>query len=130
MDDLSLVSGAVSLNSYGGRVNAVAPDATATAHRDAMLKLFYLSAWAEPADDARHLAWIREFYRDMYADTGGVPVDGGAYIGYPDTDLADPQWNRSGLPWSTLYYGDNAARLRAAKRRWDPRNVFHHALTP
>ncbi|GAB3968011.1 FAD-dependent oxidoreductase [Plantactinospora veratri] len=130
MDDPNFVSGAVSLNSYGGRVNAVAPDATATAHRDAMLKLFYLSAWAEPADDARHLAWIREFYRDMYADTGGVPVDGGAYIGYPDTDLADPRWNTSGLPWSTLYYGDNAARLRAAKRRWDPRNVFHHALTP
>ncbi|GIF63320.1 FAD-linked oxidase [Asanoa ishikariensis] len=129
-DDPKIVGGAVSLNSYGGRVNAVEPDATATAHRDAILKLFYLAAWTEPADDARHLEWIREFYRDMYADTGGVPVHDGAYIGYPDTDLADPRWNSSGVPWSTLYFGGNVAGLRAAKRRWDPRNVFHHALTP
>ncbi|GAA0471004.1 FAD-linked oxidase [Paractinoplanes deccanensis] len=129
-NDRDILGGALSLNSYGGRVNAVAPEATATAHRDAILKLFYLAAWAEPADDAHHLQWIREFYRDMYADTGGVPVGDGAYIGYPDTDLADPRWNRSGLPWPTLYFGGNAPRLREVKRRWDPRNVFHHALTP
>jgi FAD/FMN-containing dehydrogenase len=129
MDDRDLTSGAVSLNSYGGQVNAVPPDATATAHRDAILELFYLTAWADAADDARHLRWIREFYRDMYADTGGVPVDGGTYIGYPDTDLADPQWNTSGVPSSTLYYGGNVARLRAVKRRWDPRDVFHHRLS-
>ncbi|GAA4684261.1 FAD-binding oxidoreductase [Phytohabitans rumicis] len=120
--------GSLSLNTHGGRINAVPPEASATAHRDAVMKAFYLVAWSDPAEDDRHVAWIREFYRDMYADTGGVPVADGAYINYPDTDLADPAWNASGVPWHALYYGDNYARLRRVKARWDPRDVFRHAL--
>jgi len=122
-------AGSLSLNTYGGRINAVPPAATATAHRDATVELFYLAAWADPAEDPVHLAWIREFYRDVYADTGGVPVTGGSYVNYPDTDLADPAWNTSGVPWHTLYYGANYPRLRRVKARWDPRNVFHHGLS-
>ena len=132
-DDYDLVAGSLSLNSYGGQINAIRPDATAAAQRDSILKLFYLVAWADPKDEARHLAWIRELYRDMYADTGGVPVPGavsdGSFINYPDTDLADPEWNTSGVPWHTLYYKDNYARLRRVKARWDPRDIFHHALS-
>jgi FAD/FMN-containing dehydrogenase len=132
-DDQDIVGGLLSLNSYGGQVNAVPPHASASAQRDSILKLFYLVAWADPRDDARHLAWLREFYRDMYADTGGVPVPGevndGSFINYPDADLADPAWNTSGVPWQTLYYKDNHARLREIKQRWDPRGVFRHALS-
>ncbi|UWP85144.1 FAD-binding protein [Dactylosporangium fulvum] len=126
-------AGSLSLNTYGGRINAVAPAATATAQRDSVVKLFYLAGWADPAEDARHLAWIREFYRDVYADTGGVPVPGGvndgSYINYPDVDLADPAWNTSGVPWHTLYYGANYPRLQRVKARWDPGNVFRHRLS-
>jgi aclacinomycin oxidase len=86
-----------------------------------------------PQDDARNLAWVRAFYRDLFADTGGVPVPGGvsdgAFINHPDVDLADPEWNTSGVPWHTLYYKDNYPRLQRIKARWDPRNVFHHALS-
>ncbi|GAA3758359.1 FAD-binding oxidoreductase [Plantactinospora mayteni] len=125
--------GSLSLNTYGGQINTVASAATATAQRDSVIKLFYLAGWVDPAEDARHLAWIREFYRDVYADTGGVPVSGdvndGSYINYPDVDLADPAWNTSGVPWHSLYYGANYPRLRAAKARWDPRNVFRHGLS-
>jgi hypothetical protein len=132
-DDRDVFSGALSLNSYGGQVNAVPPEATAAAQRDSILKLFYLTAWADPSDDARHIEWLRDFYRDMYADTGGVPVPGevsdGSFINYPDADLADPAWNTSGVPWQTLYYKENHARLRRAKERWDPRGVFRHALS-
>jgi aclacinomycin oxidase len=117
---------------YGGQVNAVPPGATADPHRDAVLKTVFQTIWADESDDAANLAWIRGFYRDVYAGTGGVPVPGqvsaGAYINYPDNDLADPAWNTSGVPWHTLYYGANYPRLQQAKARWDPRDVFHHAL--
>jgi uncharacterized protein YndB with AHSA1/START domain len=82
---------------------------------------------------AQALAWVRAFYRDLFSDTGGVPVPGevrdGAMINHPDVDLADPGWNTSGVPWHTLYYKANYARLQQVKSRWDPRNVFHHALS-
>lgn len=48
------------------------------------------------------------FYRDLFADSGGVPVPGvaygGALINHPDVDLSDPAWNTSGVPWHALYY--------------------------
>ncbi len=117
---------------YGGRVGAVPESATAVAQRDVVMKAVYQTIWADQADDAANLAWIRDFYREVYADTGGVPVPNdvsdGSYINYPDVDLADPAWNTSGVPWHTLYYKDNYPRLQQAKARWDPRNVFHHAL--
>ncbi|WP_225877135.1 FAD-binding oxidoreductase [Streptomyces resistomycificus] len=118
---------------YGGKVSAVPPDATATAQRDAVLKAFFFDTWTDPAADERNIGWMREFYREVFADTGGVPVPGeisdGSYINYPDTDLADPRWNTSGTPWHTLYYKDNYPRLQRVKARWDPRDVFRHSLS-
>lgn len=125
--------GGMLLIGYGGQVGAVAADATAVAQRDVIMKAVYQTIWSDERDDATNLAWVRAFYRDVYADTGGVPVPGavsdGAYINYPDTDLADPEWNTSGVPWHTLYYKDNYPRLQQVKARWDPRDVFHHALS-
>lgn len=66
--DYDAPAGTLSLNTYGGAINSVPPDATATAHRDSTMLLFYLTAWTEPAEDDRHLGWIREFYHDMYAE--------------------------------------------------------------
>lgn len=118
---------------YGGQVNAVPPEATAVPQRDSVMKAVYQTVWADEADDAANLSWIRNFYRDVYADTGGVPVpddvNDGSYINYPDTDLADPVWNTSGVPARTLYYQGNYPRLQQVKARWDPRGVFQHALS-
>ncbi|MFD7598808.1 FAD-binding oxidoreductase [Kitasatospora sp. NPDC059812] len=117
---------------YGGQVNAVPPYATAVAQRDSVMKAVYYTVWADEADDAAHLAWVRDFYREVYRDTGGVPVPGevsdGSYINYADADLADPVWNTSGTPWHALYYKDNYPRLQQIKARWDPCNIFRHAL--
>ncbi|MEV2218185.1 FAD-binding protein [Streptomyces sp. NPDC050997] len=121
------------LVSYGGKVNAVDPAATALAQRDSILKAVYTATWTDPAHDDESLDWLRRFYRDVYADTGGVPVPGeindGTYINYPDTDLADPRWNTSGVPWHDLYYKDNYPRLQRVKSRWDPLNTFRHSLS-
>ncbi|MFC9860026.1 MULTISPECIES: FAD-dependent oxidoreductase [unclassified Streptomyces] len=117
---------------YGGQVNTVPPHATAVAQRDSVMKAIYYTVWADESDDAANLAWIRDFYRDVYRDTGGVPVPGevsdGSYINYPDVDLTDPAWNTSGTPWHTLYYKGNYPRLQRIKAHWDPRDVFRHAL--
>lgn len=117
---------------YGGKVNTVSSSATAMP-RAALLKTFYMAAWSDPAEDDEHIRWLRELYREVHAETGGVPVPNdvntGAYINYPDIDLADPEWNTSGVPWYTLYYGENYQRLQEIKTNWDPRNVFRHALS-
>lgn len=117
----------------GGRVNAVPPTETALAHRGSVLKMICGAVWRTEAEDAANLAWVRRLYRDLYAASGGVPVPGedsdGAYVNYADTDLADPAWNTSGVPWSSLCYQENYPRLQAVKQRWDPRDVFRHALS-
>ncbi|WP_248783973.1 FAD-binding oxidoreductase [Actinoalloteichus caeruleus] len=130
--DYHCPSAAMEYIAYGGRVNTVDPAATAVP-RGASLKTFYMVAWTDPAEDEEHLRWIREIYRDIHSATGGVPspdeINTGAYINYPDIDLADPEWNTSGVPWHTIYYGDNYPRLQEIKSRWDPRNVFRHAFS-
>ncbi|MFD5556459.1 FAD-binding oxidoreductase [Streptomyces sp. NPDC127068] len=131
-DDYRGTYSALEYIAYGGKVNTVASDATAIP-RGALLKTFYMVTWQDPAADEEHLRWIREFYRDVHASTGGVPVPNeintGAYINYADVDLADPEWNASPVPWHALYYGENYPRLQEVKAKWDPLNVFHHALS-
>jgi aclacinomycin oxidase len=127
------MGGMLGLATYGGRVNAVAPDATASAQRNAIFDMACNTGWLDARDEEKNLTWVRAFYRDLFADTGGVPVPGDAYdgtlINHPDTDLADPAMNTSGVPWSTMYYQANYPRLQRVKARWDPRNVFRHALS-
>ena len=131
--DHDVMGGVLGLATYGGRVNTVAPDATASAQRRSILDTACNAGWLDPAEEARNLAWVRGFYRELFADTGGVPVPGdaydGAFINHPDTDLADPTLNTSGVAWHTLYYQGNYPRLQRVKARWDPLNVFHHALS-
>jgi FAD/FMN-containing dehydrogenase len=128
-----VIGGMLGLATYGGRVNMVAPDATASAQRHAIFDLACTTGWLDPNEEAQNLAWVRAFYRDLFGATGGAPVPGDAYdgalINHPDVDLADPTLNRSGVPWHTLYYQANYSRLQRIKARWDPRNVFRHALS-
>jgi aclacinomycin oxidase len=119
--------------SWGGRINALSPHDTAVAERDSVALFSVGNFWDDPDEDEKHLAWNRALYRDVFAGTGGVPVPddrtGGCFVNWPDPDLRDAEWNRSGVPWSDLYHGGNYARLQAAKRRWDPHRVFEHALS-
>ena len=116
------------VDSYGGQVNALAPDATAVAQRSSIMKLQYQTYWTSPEDDEVNLGWINGFYARVYAASGGVPasnrVTDGCFINYPDVDLP--------ASWPALYYKDGYPALQAVKARWDPRNVFNHAqsITP
>jgi FAD/FMN-containing dehydrogenase len=107
------------VDSYGCRINAVAPDATAVPQRSSILKLQYQTYWTEPEQDRANLDWIGDFYEEMYGPAGPRPdaVVDGCYVNYCDSDLVD---------WQHLYYKENYPRLQKAKREWDPHDVFHH----
>jgi hypothetical protein len=128
-DRPSTMTGIV-LSASGGRIAGVAPTATAVAQRDAIMKVNFESRWYDKADDAKNVAWIRNAFGAVYADTGGVPVPNavtdGCYVNYPDGDLSDPAYNRSTVPWHDLYWKQNYARLQRTKAAWDPRDVFRH----
>ena len=131
--DHNVTGGMLGFATYGGRVNTVAPDATASAQRNAIFDMACTTGWLDPKEETANLEWVRAFYRDVFAQTGGVPVPGEAYdgamINHPDTDLADPTLNTSDVAWHTIYYQANYPRLQRVKAQWDPRNVFHHALS-
>lgn len=124
------------VDSYGGEINAVAPQATAVWQRSSIFKLQYQTYWKDLQDGPGangdvYLQWIRKFYGEMYAAYGDVPdpsrdpannVDG-CYINYPDADLND-----HGLPKAlSLYYGGHLTRLMRTKRDWDPLNHFQNS---
>lgn len=131
--DYDVMGGAFGFATYGGKVNTVAPDATASPQRRSIFDMACNVGWMDAKDADTHLKWVRAFYRELLAETGGAPVPGDAYdgalINHPDTDLADSKLNVSGTPWHAFYYGANYPRLQQVKARWDPRDIFRHALS-
>ncbi|QEC44828.1 FAD-dependent oxidoreductase [Pseudobacter ginsenosidimutans] len=129
----TFIGGMLGMATYGGKVNTIAPDATASFQRNCILDIACNAGWVDAAGEAATLPWVRGFYQELFAASGGVPApnekNGGCMINHPDTDLADPELNKSGVPWHTLYYQDNYPRLQNVKMKWDPLNIFHHALS-
>jgi FAD/FMN-containing dehydrogenase len=103
-------SGALIMDSYGGAIARVAPDATAFVHRAPLCSMQYLAYWRAPEHEAASLAWIRGFHGAMRPY-----VTGAAYQNYIDPDITD---------WRRAYYGSNYPRLVEVKRRYDPDRLF------
>jgi hypothetical protein len=110
---VSLVDGrdgmVVQLDSFGGAISRVAPDATAFPHRKALASA-QIYAGATVATRDRVTRAVGEVRDGLGRLTGKA-----AYVNYIDPSLPD---------WATAYYGDNLARLRAAARTYDPDSVF------
>jgi FAD binding domain/Berberine and berberine like len=124
---------AIALATYGGKVNEVPADATATAQRNAIITMSCTPVWTDPSEEKKYMSWARTCYQELFKDQGGAPVPGDQYggcmIAHPDNDLADPAWNKTGVPWHQFYYQQHYPRLQKIKARWDPLNIFHHALS-
>ena len=67
-DDVS-VGGAIGLATYGGRVNAVSPDATAASQRAAVLDTAYTTGWQDANDEeSQHRVAARILSRRIRRD--------------------------------------------------------------
>jgi hypothetical protein len=125
--------GSIAMASYGGKINEVPADATASVQRSAIISMSCTPGWADPAEEKKYMNWARSCYQDLFAENGSAPVpgerSGGCIIAHPDNDLADPAWNKTGVPWHQFYYQHHYPRLQQIKAKWDPLNIFHHALS-
>jgi FAD/FMN-containing dehydrogenase len=100
------------IEQLGGKVAQIAPDATAFSERTAAFSVVIVGDWADPADSAECIAWVRESWEAIQPFSRSS-----AYVNYLDT--GDEQRTPS-------IYGTNLPRLAAVKAIYDPDNVFRH----
>jgi hypothetical protein len=134
LTEMTDTSGAsVGMATYGGKVNEVSADATAAVQRNAIITMSCTPGWTDPQEETKYLNWARSCYQELFVGEGGAPVpgerSGGCIIAHPDNDLADPAWNKTAVPWHQFYYQHHYPRLQEIKAKWDPLNIFHHALS-
>jgi hypothetical protein len=108
----------VKLEHAHGAVTRVAPDATAFPARRHAFDLVVLSLWDDVKDDARNVAWTRDFYGAMHPWSATL-----AYVNALGEDDG---------PRVREAYGDNYARLAQVKTRYDAANRFrrNHNIAP
>jgi FAD/FMN-containing dehydrogenase len=102
-----------------GAAARVPPDATAFAGREARYNATFLSVWQDAADDERNVEAARGFSVAL------APwATGGGYINYASEAVGDGMLAEYGT--------ERFARLREAKRRYDPDNRFrfNHNIAP
>jgi FAD/FMN-containing dehydrogenase len=99
----------VLLDSFGGAIARLAPDATAFPHRTVLASAqVYASATPATRDTVTAaVAQVRDAIGAMTGNTG--------YVNYMDPGLTD---------WPTAYYGSNLPRLREVAGKYDPDGVF------
>jgi hypothetical protein len=134
MPGVDLSRTVLEVDSFGGAMNRKEMlEETVAFQRSSIMKLQFQTYWTDPAEDEGHVAWIQECYKELYSspevDAGhqGTPYPGenyqGCYINWPDIDMIDYKY------WPDLYYGPNYQFLQQVKKKYDPNNVFHHAMS-
>ncbi len=112
----SLGEGGIGMDSYGGAINRVAPNATAFVHRNALFSSQFSASWNanDPASVvSANRTWLNNTWQAMQPYTNSE-----SYQNYVDPDLNN---------WQNAYYGANLARLQHVKATYDPNNLFHFA---
>jgi FAD/FMN-containing dehydrogenase len=104
---------AILLEHFHGAVTRVGVTDTAVPHRREGWNLLIPSVWTDPAATDENIAWTRETHRAF-----APHLDEARWLNY----LGDDQLGDA----VRAAYGPNYERLRNAKRRYDPENVFHH----
>jgi FAD/FMN-containing dehydrogenase len=110
----------VVLEHYGnGAMSRVPESDTAFGHRNWPYNFLVTSAWSDPAETDRNIAWTREFFEAMRPFLVNA-----SYINYIGDEGIE------GLKGS--YSEEKFARLAAIKSKYDPTNLFrmNHNIAP
>jgi FAD/FMN-containing dehydrogenase len=94
----------------GGAISRAGADTAAFGHRDAVFDFAILTVWRDPAQDAEHVTWARDFFTAM------APHATGVYVNNLGSEGAD----RVRAAYAPATY----ERLVALKETYDPHNVF------
>jgi FAD/FMN-containing dehydrogenase len=95
----------------GGAVSRVGEDEMAVAHRAALYNFLIVGMWADAAQDAQVIGWVRELWGALQPFSSG-----GLYVNYE----AEHDVGRVHAAYSAAKY----ARLAAVKATYDPTNLF------
>ena len=94
----------------GGAIHGPGPEIAAFGHRGAAFDFTILTVWNDPAEDARHLAWARDFFTGMESYSTGVYVNN---LGSEGADRV-----------KAAYTPETYQRLVELKNTYDPENIF------
>jgi FAD/FMN-containing dehydrogenase len=108
--NVPVVNSTMHLYPINGACHRVAPDATAFAYRDANFATVIAGMWPDPADNEKHIAWVRDYY-----DATAPHSEDGGYINFMSGDDQDR---------IRANYKGNYDRLVEVKRTYDPGNLF------
>lgn len=97
------------ISQLGGAIADKTPEDSAYPHRATNFAITPGVRWRDPADDERHIAWLREASARISALT-----EAGCYVNFIS--------EREGRAQDA--YGPNYARLAALKKRYDPGILF------
>jgi FAD/FMN-containing dehydrogenase len=132
----SLEGSVFEIDSYGGAINRnEMVHVTSVSQRSSVIKMQPMTFWSDSQEEAARSQWLQEFYTELYSGPdadpqhAGVPYPNdhyeGCYINYPDRDMLAYSC------WPQLYYGTGELYpfLQGVKRKYDPNNIFHHAMS-
>ena len=108
--------GSVIMNLMGGAIGRVAPEATSFVHRQALFSAQYYAEYS-PAASAAELNEGEQWVHGM-RQTLRPWSTGRAYQNYLDALIPNPE---------EAYYGNNLARLKQIKAKFDPTALFKQA---
>ena len=109
--DLPSPHSEIFIAAVGGEMGRPSPDSAAYRHREAPFILNVHGRWETKEEDARGVAWARDFFRATARFAAG-----GAYVNFMTDEEGEDRIRAA--------YGANYDRLAQIKRTWDPGNVF------
>ncbi|WP_348945215.1 FAD-binding oxidoreductase [Chitinibacter sp. FCG-7] len=104
----------VSMEPYGGAINAVRPEATAFVHRNAYFDIFVDSFWMEEKEKPAAFSWLHDYFESPAMQPLWSEF---YYQNYPNSEYKN---------WQHGYFGINYPKLQQIKRQWDPHNFFQY----